>query len=150
MRLEPTLTATAVDSATGAFETMSSLTPPVGRGYEYLTDGTWDFDDEIAAMGEQLAEKVKAPSIERRSLRPGDRPDQSVADDPRVDRPRHRVRPGDRIRGGLRRHLFRHPGQLGTLVYGSPVMNVTGDRTVRTAWPPSATTTTASPASPGT
>ena len=40
---------------------MSSLTPPVGRGYEYLTDGTWDFDAEIALMGEQLAEKVKAP-----------------------------------------------------------------------------------------
>ena len=64
VRLEPTMTATAVDSSTGAFETMSSLTPPVGRGYEYLTDGSWDFDGELAAMGEQLVEKMKAPSVE--------------------------------------------------------------------------------------
>ncbi len=62
VRMEPTLTATAVDGSTGAFETMSSLTPPVGRGFEYLTDGTWDFDGEIAAMGGQLMEKMKAPS----------------------------------------------------------------------------------------
>ena len=51
VRLQPSLTATAVDSSTGAFETMSSLTPPVGRGYEYLTDGTWDFDAEIVDHG---------------------------------------------------------------------------------------------------
>ena len=51
IRLQPSLTATAVDSATGAFETMSSLAPPVGRGYEYLTDGGWDFDAEIADDG---------------------------------------------------------------------------------------------------
>jgi TldD protein len=63
VRLQPSLTATAVDTSSGAFETMSSLTPPVGRGYEYLTDGTWDFESEIAAMGEQLTEKIKAPSI---------------------------------------------------------------------------------------
>ena len=34
--------------------------------------------------------------------------------------------------------------KLGTLQYGSPVMNVTGDRTASTGWPPSGTTTRAS------
>ena len=152
VRLEPTMTATAVDSSTGAFETMSSLTPPVGRGYEYLTDGSWDFDGEIAAMGEQLVEKMKAPSDRARPLRPGHRPDEPVADHPRVDRSRHRVRPGHRIRGRLCRNLFRHARQAGhAWSYGSP-----GDERhrrpdgARTGWPPSDSTTTGSPGSPGT
>ena len=43
--------------------------------------------------------------------RPGDRPVQPLADDSRIDRPRHRVRPGDRLRGRLCGHLVRHAGQ---------------------------------------
>ena len=38
-------------------------------------------------------------------LRPRHRPDQPVADHPRVRRPRHRARPGAGLRGQLRRHL---------------------------------------------
>jgi TldD protein len=40
-------------------------------------------------------------------LRPRHRPVQPVADDPRVDRPRDRARPGAGLRGGLRRDLVR-------------------------------------------
>ncbi len=36
-----------------------------------------------------------------------------MADHPRVDRSRHRVRPGHRLRGRLRRDVLRHPGQAG-------------------------------------
>ena len=37
VRIAPSLTATAVDRAAGGFETMDSLAPPAGRGWEYLT-----------------------------------------------------------------------------------------------------------------
>jgi len=130
VRLEPTLTATAIDSATGAFETMSSLTPPVGRGYEYLTDGSWDFDGEIAAMGEQLLEKMKAPSVE-----PG-RYDLVI--DPTnlwltIHESIGHATEYDRAIGYEAAYAgtsFATPDKLGSLVYGSPGMHVTGDRTV--------------------
>jgi len=130
VRLEPSLTATAVDSNTGAFETMSSLTPPVGRGYEYLTDGTWDFDTEIATMGSLLAEKVKAPSVQ-----PG-RYDLVI--DPTnlwltIHESIGHATEYDRAIGYEAAYAgtsFATPDKLGSLVYGSPIMNVTGDRTV--------------------
>ena len=52
-----------------------------------------------------------------RPLRPRHRPDQPVADHPRVDRPRHRARPRARLRGGLRRHVVRdlRPARLAPL-----------------------------------
>ena len=46
-----------------------------------------------------------------RPLRPGHRPVQPLAHHPRVDRARHRAGPGARLRGRLRRHVVRHPGQ---------------------------------------
>ena len=130
VRLQPSLSATAVDSDTGAFETMSSLTPPVGRGYEYLTDGTWDFDGEIATMGEQLAEKVKAPSIAAGRY--------DLVIDPTnlwltIHESIGHATEYDRAIGYEAAYAgtsFATPDQLGSLVYGSPIMNVTGDRTV--------------------
>ncbi|MET0965955.1 MAG: TldD/PmbA family protein [Nakamurella sp.] len=131
VRIEPSLTATAVDSDTGAYETMSSLTPPVGRGYEYLTDGTWDFDTEIATMGPALAEKVKAPSVQ-----PG-RYDLVI--DPTnlwltIHESIGHATEYDRAIGYEAAYAgtsFATPDKLGNLVYGSPIMNVTGDRTVK-------------------
>ncbi len=130
VRLEPSMTATAVDSATGAFETMSSLTPPVGRGYEYVDGADWDFDAEIAVMAEGLAEKLKAPSIE-----PG-RYDLVI--DPTnlwltIHESIGHATEYDRAIGYEAAYAgtsFATPDRLGSLVYGSPVMNVTGDRTV--------------------
>ena len=130
VRLEPSLTATAIDSSTGAFETMSSLTPPVGRGYEYLTDGTWDFDQEIATMGEQLMAKMKAPSVE-----PG-RYDLVI--DPTnlwltIHESIGHATEYDRAIGYEAAYAgtsFATPDKLNSLVYGSPGMHVTGDRTV--------------------
>ena len=43
--------------------------------------------------------------------RSGDRPDQPVADHPRIHRSRNRIRPRHRLRGSLRRHVVRHPRQ---------------------------------------
>lgn len=46
-----------------------------------------------------------------RGVRRRRRPVQPVADDPRVDRARHRAGPGARLRGRLRGHLVRHARQ---------------------------------------
>ena len=52
----------------------------------------------------------RRPVGRARPLRPGDRPVQPVADHPRVGGTRHRVRPGHRVRGGVRGHQLRHAG----------------------------------------
>jgi TldD protein len=46
IRLMPSLTAISVSDA--GFATMSTIAPPVGRGWEYLGGTGWDFDAEIA------------------------------------------------------------------------------------------------------
>ncbi len=47
------------------FDDMSSCAPPVARGWEYLVgDGAWDWDSELSALPELLAEKSVAPSVE--------------------------------------------------------------------------------------
>ena len=130
VRLEPTLSAVAVDAASGGFESMSSLAPPVGRGFEYLTDGTWDFDAEIASLPADLAEKMKAPSVSagRYDL---------VVDPTNLWLTIHEsighATEYDRAIGYEAAYAgtsFATPDQLGTLVYGSAALNITGDRTV--------------------
>jgi TldD protein len=69
VRIQSDVTAIAVDPGTGAFETMETTAPPVGRGWEYLTgrattvDGAraWDWDAELAALPEHLAERRPWP-----------------------------------------------------------------------------------------
>ena len=43
VRLSPVVTAVAV-ADDGRFDTMRTIAPPAGRGYEYLTGTGWDFD----------------------------------------------------------------------------------------------------------
>src|SRR5699024_6370997 len=62
VRVQPELEAIAVDAGSGSFETMKSLVPPTGRGWEYVATG-WDFDSEIPTIAGTLAEKLKAPSV---------------------------------------------------------------------------------------
>src|SRR6202044_3434149 len=63
VRIHPTATAVAIKE-TGEFETMRTLAPPTGRGWEYLTGAGWDWDAELASLPGLLAEKVAAPSVE--------------------------------------------------------------------------------------
>src|SRR5690606_7311871 len=60
VRVHPELEAVTVDSTAGVFETMRTLAPPAGRGWEYVTgaDGVWDWDDELARIPGWLAEKA--------------------------------------------------------------------------------------------
>ncbi|CAB4918817.1 TldD/PmbA family protein [Klenkia terrae] len=129
VRIHPTFTALTVDRATGAFESMRTLAPPAGRGWEYLTGDTWDWRGEIAEIPELLREKTKAPSVE-----PG-RYD-LVVDPSNLFLTIHEsighATELDRALGYEAAYAgtsFATVDKLGSLRYGSSLMNVTGDRT---------------------
>jgi TldD protein len=131
VRIHPEFTALTVDRATGSFESMRTLAPPVGRGWEYLTGTGWDWRGELAEIPELLMEKTKAPSVE-----PG-RYD-LVIDPSNLFLTIHEsighATELDRALGYEAAYAgtsFATVDKLGTLQYGSPLMNVTGDRTAR-------------------
>ena len=128
VRLHPSLTAVAV-AADGRFETMRTLAPPAGRGYEYLTGTGWDFPAELAEMPALLAEKMVAPSVQagRYDL---------VIDPSNLFLTIHEsighATELDRALGYEAAYAgtsFATFDKLGSLQYGSPIMHVTGDRT---------------------
>jgi TldD protein len=129
VRLQCQLSALWVDDSSGRFETMRTIAPPVGRGWEFLTSG-YDWDSELAALPEWLAEKSKAPSVE-----PG-RYDLIV--DPSnlwltIHESIGHATELDRALGYEANYAgtsFATPDKLGTLKYGSELMHVTGDRQV--------------------
>jgi TldD protein len=129
VRIHPEFTALTVDRATGQFESMRTLAPPVGKGWEYLTGGDWDWRGELAEIPELLREKTKAPSVEagRYDL---------VVDPSNLFLTIHEsvghATELDRALGYEAAYAgtsFATVDKLGTLQYGSPQMNVTGDRT---------------------
>ncbi|MFP5371936.1 MAG: TldD/PmbA family protein, partial [Actinomycetes bacterium] len=129
VRLNPHFTALTVDRSTGSFGSMRTLAPPAGRGWEYLTDGRYDWRTELAEIPELLREKTKAPSVEagRYDL---------VVDPSNLWLTIHEsighATELDRALGYEAAYAgtsFATVDKLGTLQYGSPAMNVTGDRT---------------------
>ncbi len=130
VRLHPQLEAITVDTASGAFETMRTLAPPVGRGWEYVTgaDEVWDWDTELARIPEWLAEKVKAPTVTAG-------PTDLVIDPTNLWLTIHEsighATEYDRAIGYESAYAgtsFATPDLLGTLRYGTPIMHVTADR----------------------
>jgi TldD protein len=123
----------AMGSGADAFDSMASIAPPVGRGWEYLTGSgaeAWDWDDEIEQVPELLAEKLKAPSVEAGSYDLVIHPSnlwltihESIGHATELDRALG-------YEANYAGTSFATPDLLGHLQYGSPVMNVTGDRTV--------------------
>ncbi|MFF5501516.1 TldD/PmbA family protein [Streptomyces roseolus] len=129
VRLHPELTAIAVDGTTGEFDSMRTIAPPAGRGWEYLTGTGWDWEKELEEIPELLAEKMRAPSVEagRYDL---------VVDPSNLWLTIHEsighATELDRALGYEAAYAgtsFATFDQLGKLAYGSSVMNVTGDRT---------------------
>ena len=137
VRIEAEYTAVAIDEQTGAFETMTSTAPPVGRGWEYLRGGgetvvgarAWDWDTELAQLPALLAEKLHAPSVE-----PGR---YNLVIDPTnlwltIHESIGHATELDRALGYEANYAgtsFATPDKLGSLRYGTPLMNVIGDRT---------------------
>jgi TldD protein len=131
VRLHPELTATAVTES--GFDDMRTLAPPAGRGWEYLTRpadaGGWDFPAELAELPELLAAKLRAPSVEagRYDLVIGPSNlwltiHESIGHATELDR----ALGYEAAYAGTSFATF---DKLGNLRYGSPALNVTGDRT---------------------
>jgi TldD protein len=129
IRVMPTLTALRVDAESGRFESMATLAPPVGRGWEFLTGTGWDWDDEIDQLPHLLGEKMRAKSVE-----PGR---YDVVIDPSnlwltIHESIGHATELDRALGYEAAYAgtsFATFDKLGSLQYGSPHMQVTGDRT---------------------
>jgi TldD protein len=130
VRMHVALEAVAIDEATGAFESMRTLAPPVGRGWEFMTGTGWDWDTELAALPGLLAEKLSAPSVEAGEY--------DLVIDPSnlwltIHESIGHATELDRALGYEANYAgttFVTPDRLGELRYGSPAMHVTGDRTV--------------------
>jgi TldD protein len=132
VRLNPAITAIAV-TPDGRFDTMRTLAPPVGRGYEFLTSGGsagWDFAGELAELPELLAAKLKAPSVRAGRY--------DLVIDPSnlwltIHESIGHATELDRALGYEAAYAgtsFATPDKLGSLRYGSDVMHVTADRIV--------------------
>ncbi len=130
VRILPNVEAVAVDTAAGSFETMSTLAPPTARGWEAVAgDDIWNWSEELALLPVFLAEKVKAPSVVAG-------PTDLVIDPTNLWLTIHEsighATEYDRAIGYEAAYAgtsFATPDKLGRMVYGSPVMTVTADRT---------------------
>jgi TldD protein len=132
VRMQSSLEALALSDQ--GFETMRTLAPPVGRGWEWLTgpvdEGNWDWDAELARLPELLAEKLAAPSVDAGTY--------DVVIDPSnlwltIHESIGHATELDRAVGYEAAYAgtsFATFDKLGSLRYGSPVMHITGDRTV--------------------
>ncbi len=135
VRLQPGFE--AMGSRGDTFDSMASLAPPVGRGWEYVVGPSgpgaqpaWDWDRELEEVPALLAEKLRAPGVE-----PGHH---DLVIDPSnlwltIHESVGHATELDRALGYEANYAgtsFATPDQLGTLRYGSAAMQVRGDRTV--------------------
>ncbi len=131
VRVQPRYDAVAVDAAVGSFETMRTLAPPTARGWEAVAgDAVWDWSTELAELPSLLAEKTKAPTVVAG-------PTDLVIDPTNLWLTIHEsighATEYDRAIGYEAAYAgtsFATPDKLGVMKYGSPLMNVTADRTV--------------------
>jgi TldD protein len=129
VRLQPTVEAYGSDEKTGVFDSMRTIAPPVGRGWEYLVGDGYDWSTELAELPDLLAEKLAAPSVEAGRYDLVIHPSnlwltihESIGHATELDRALG-------YEANYAGTSFATIDKLNTLQYGSPVMNVTGDRT---------------------
>jgi TldD protein len=128
VRLHPEVTAIAVTEA--GFEDMRTLSPPAGRGWEYLTGAGWDFNRELDELPGFLAAKLQAPSVEAGRY--------DLVIDPSnlwltIHESVGHATELDRALGYEAAYAgtsFATLDKLNELQYGSPVMHIVGDRNV--------------------
>jgi TldD protein len=131
VRTMPALEAVSVDPAAGSFESMRTLAPPTGRGWEAVAgDQVWNWSAELAELPTLLSEKTKSPSVVAG-------PTDLVIDPTNLWLTIHEsighATEYDRAIGYEAAYAgtsFATPDKLNRMRYGSPVMNVTADRTV--------------------
>ena len=132
VRVQPELTVVVVSSE--GMETMRTLAPPVGRGWEYVVgtpeQGAWHWDADLDELPALVVEKLKAPSVDAGAY--------DLVIDPSnlwltIHESIGHATELDRALGYEAAYAgtsFATPDQLGSLRYGSELMHVTGDRTV--------------------
>ena len=130
VRVQPVVELHGVDADRGILDSMRSLAPPVGRGWEYLTGTGYDWDTELAELPEHLAEKLAAPSVSPGSYDLVIHPSnlwltihESIGHATELDRALG-------YEANYAGTSFATPDKLGSLRYGSECMHVTGDRVV--------------------
>jgi TldD protein len=132
VRVQPVLTAVVVTG--DGMETMRTLAPPVGRGWEYVTgtaeQGAWNWDEELGELPELVREKHKAPSVQAGRYDLVIHPSnlwltihESIGHATELDRALG-------YEAAYAGTSFATPNRLNKLRYGSELMHVTGDRTV--------------------
>jgi TldD protein len=129
VRINCELEAVGIDKESGRFDTMRTLAAPAGRGWEYVTGTGYDWATELDELPEQLAEKLRAPSVEGGDYDLVIHPSnlfltihESIGHATELDRALG-------YEANYAGTSFATFDQLHTLQYGSKVMNVTGDRT---------------------
>ena len=129
VRLHPAIEAVGIDKESGRFDSMRTLAPPVGRGWEYLTGTGWEWERELAEIPDLLRDKLRAPSVESGDYDLVVHPSnlwltihESIGHATELDRALG-------YEANYAGTSFATFDKLGSLAYGSPVMNVVGDRT---------------------
>ena len=128
VRLHGNFDALKVDPATGAFETMRSLSAPVGRGWEYIKSG-YDFMRAASETPELLKEKMRSKSVEAGKY--------DLVIDPTnlwltIHESIGHATEFDRVLGYEANYAgtsFATLDKLNKLQYGSKALRITGDRT---------------------
>lgn len=118
----------AISIGEHGFESIRTLAQPAGYGWEWMRNDIWNWDKEIDELPELLAEKVKAPSVEPGKYDLLIHPSnlwltihESIGHATELDR-------AIGYEANYAGTSFATPEKLGTLKYGSNLMNVTGDR----------------------
>jgi TldD protein len=119
----------AINVSASGFESIRTLAQPTGHGWEWMSTA-YDWDSEIASLPDLLAERVAAPSVEPGRYDLLIHPSnlwltihESIGHATELDRAMG-------YEANYAGTSFATPDQLGTLQYGSQLMNVTGDRLV--------------------
>ena len=127
----------AMGGTSEVFDSMASIAPPVARGWEYVVgapsaphNAAWDWDAELDEVPDLLADKLKSPTVEAGRYDLVIHPSnlwltihESIGHATELDRALG-------YEANYAGTSFATPDQVGRLRYGSPVMQVTGDRTI--------------------
>jgi TldD protein len=119
----------AISVGAHGFESMRTLAQPAGYGWEWMGNSVWNWDQEIAELPELLGAKVAAPSVTPGKYDLLIHPSnlwltihESIGHATEYDR-------AIGYEAAYAGTSFATPDKLNTMRYGSPVMNVTADRT---------------------
>ncbi len=130
VRVHPVVEIFGADPESGAADSMRTIAPPVGRGWEYLTGTGYDWAAELEAMPGLLRDKLAASGVQSGRYDLVIHPSnlwltihESIGHATELDRALG-------YEANYAGTSFATVDKLGTLAYGSPHLNVTGDRTV--------------------